>query len=286
MVATADIVLVAGDETFEGLWAIPPSAPSTHRWLRFPRETPKLDDIEDLARGESPDVFYAVTSLSRTKGRGKLKKSRSRLARITLTPCGERIANVEVFPHNKSNEQSLRDGLLSSLRANIHVSNPKALDLPPPDGGVNVEGAVRWGDDLLLGLREPLTKDGDAIVVPLRAVGALFAESRRLNFGEPLVIPGAGGLGIRSLAENGDHLLVLLGPRSGEAERKFRLLHWNPDTGAARNATEWDISRAIRPEGIAVDTKGNLIVVNDLPEGDPRDAVQILPPHPQATAAA
>ena len=253
--------VIGGDETPGRLWGVALDD-FAQRWeLPYPAGTPPVDDVEALCPWGGNQLFV-ICSQSKTKPRQKVKPERGRLALLTLSQDARRILAAAVH-------DGLRDELLAHLAASGRdlIENPVALsDGTPVNGGLNVEGLAAWKGQLLVGLRSPAGKGG-AIVVPIRGPGQLFsplAPGARPDFGKPLILPAAAGEGIRDLAADGDSVLALLGP-SGEANHpKPRIVRWNPATGETQAMTVKGLDGLLKPEGIALDPQGRLLVVQDL----------------------
>jgi hypothetical protein len=112
------------------------------------------------------------------------------------------------------------------------------LDLPPEDGGINIEGAAWWKGGLWLGFRSPVVGGKTRLWRP--DGGELLQEDW-------------GGAGVRDLSVRGGELLLLLGP-SVKEERPFQLrsLSGTPGPSLPEGA-----------EGLGVSPDGSLWVVTD-----------------------
>ena len=253
--------VIGGDETPDRLWGVS-LGDFAKRWeLPFPEGTPPIDDVEALCPWGGNQLFV-ICSQSKTKPHQKIKIERERLALVTLSDDARRILATAVH-------DGLRDELLAHLAAGGRnlIENPVALaEGTPINGGLNVEGLAAWKGQLLVGLRSPAGRGG-ALVVPIRGPEQLFsplAPSARPDFGKPMILPAVPGEGIRDLAADGDSVLALLGP-SGEASHpKPRVVRWNPATGETQAITIKGLDELLKPEGIALDPQGRLLVVQDL----------------------
>jgi hypothetical protein len=147
------------------------------------------------------------------------------------------------------------------------LADPAAVaDDRPQAGGFNIEGIAVWKGKLLVGLRAPTAKGGGAIVIPIDHPERLFdpgGQSRPLEMGKPYVLPAKPGEGIRDLCSDGDTVLVILGPTGDGGEPRPRLARWNPETGDLKPLHAKGFDRIDRPEGLALDPDGRLIVVQD-----------------------
>ena len=183
------IVFVADDDTDDALYraALPPTATTEALdldWREVALPSTKLDDIEALAQWSNRQVF-AICSQSRTRRTGASKPSRSRLALITFDDNLSKVAGPpEVC-------DGLRDALIADLEKQLgrHLHDVDVLSkLRPSGGGINVEALAKWDGMLLLGLRDPVTKDDDLIVVPLMNPVAAARREAPPQFGPALVL--------------------------------------------------------------------------------------------------
>ena len=254
------VAIIGGDETTDRLWAVSLDDFAVRWELVFPAETPMLDDIEALAPCGKHSLFVACAQ-SRTKNLEKDKPERNRLAFVTLTEDARHIARIRVY-------RGLRHHLVTHLagRGRDLFENPGAITMNGPNrGGLNVEGMAWWKDELLLGLRSPVAKGG-AVVIGIREPLKLFevgAESRAPNFGNPLVLPTKPGESIRGMTATDDGILILLGDQTDVPGPGFRLVRWRPDTNELHAVRAKGFEAIPRPEGIALDPQGRLLVVQD-----------------------
>jgi hypothetical protein len=256
------VAIIGGDETPDKLWGVSLDDFSVRWELPFPPGTPPIDDIEALAPWRDSQVFV-MCSQTRTKTRGKAKPERNRLALVTLTPDARRIVSARVF-------ENLRDRLVAHLSANVGdmLENPAVLaDGTPVTGGLNVEGLAAWKGQLLVGLRSPTARGGGAIVAAIRNPEKLFSDAwpaATPDFGKPMVVRAAPGEGIRDMAAAGDGVLVLFGASGESKGPDARVVRWNPETGEVRPVKVKGLGDVGKPEGIALDPQGRLLVVQDV----------------------
>ncbi|HUU10116.1 MAG TPA: DUF3616 domain-containing protein [Phycisphaerae bacterium] len=254
------VAVIGGDETADRLWAVSLDDLSVRWELVFPRGTPLMDDVEALAP-HGKNALFVICSQSRTKPREKAKYPRDRLALVTLSPDTRQVVGVRVY-------EGLRTHLLTYLggSAGDLFENPAAVSLNGPNrGGLNVEGLAVWNEQLLLGLRSPATRGG-AVVIPIAEPGRLVEEggqARPPRFGRPMILPTKPGEGIRDMVTAKDGILVLLGAENDAVETPFRIVHWDPATNKLRDVEVPGFKAIRRPEGIALDAEGRLLVVQD-----------------------
>lgn len=260
------LAVVAADEDQNRVWATDLEAPGIWWQLPFPNGAAPLDDLEAAAPSLLRDgELYMVSSLSRTKGSGRTKNVRNRLARVSLAADGRSIARIDSC-------DGLRGAVLSHLVQQMGDTLPGLVEESPLDGGLNVEGLASWKDELLLGLRDPQTPNGGSIVVRLvdpEAYLAGCAEGQAPAFRPPVVLPTGPGLGIRGMAETSTGVLILLGSASREDDSSFELLLWDPDVDDSLEEVEVpDLEKLTRPEGIAALGDAELLLVEDLRDRD------------------
>ncbi len=254
------VAIIGGDETTDRLWAVSLDDFAVRWKLVFPVDTPMLDDIEALAPCGKHSLFVACAQ-SRTKPRERSKPQRDRLAFVTLTEDARHIARIRVY-------QRLRRHLIMHLtgRGRDLFENPRAIAPNGPNrGGLNVEGMAWWRNELLLGLRSPVAKGG-AVVIGIREPLKLFqvgAEDREPNFGNPMILPTKPGESIRDMTATNDGILILLGDRTDVPGPGFRLVRWRPNTNELEDVRAKGFEAVPRPEGIALDPQGRLLVVQD-----------------------
>jgi hypothetical protein len=254
--------VIGGDESPDRLWGVS-LANFDDRWeLPYPAGTPLVDDVEGCAPWGT-DQLFVISSQSRTKPRAKAKPERERLALVTLSPDARQIVRVQVH-------DGLRDQLIAHLvrQPRDVIENPVALtDSSPVNGGLNVEGIAAWRGRLLIGLRCPAGRRG-AIVVPLRYPEKLFgqgAEGNTPDFDPVMIVPADPGEGIRDMVMVDDNTIYVILGTLGEGHGPgFRVIQWNPTTGETKKLRVPGLKDIKKPEGIAVDPQGRLLIVQDL----------------------
>lgn len=205
----------------------------------------KYDDIEALADG----ARFVVTSHGR-KRNGDPDEDRRRLLDRQSGTVGAVTIAVEPGP--------LRDRLLAAAEK----------DLPNGLTRYQIEGATRAGETLLLGLRGPLTDDGQAIVLttPL-APDAASTYPATLAATVRLDVPGAPPQGIRELVPHKAGYLIVSGASSTDdasETAEHALWFWPSLTEPARLIGRLPPST----EGIGVLPDGRLLTVQDGAKGD------------------
>jgi uncharacterized protein DUF3616 len=195
--------------------------------LKVDPEEPEVD-IEGAAR--VGDTIYWTASHSQSK-KGKLRTSRHRLFATMVTKVhGKFKITLARKPYVR-----LREDLINAPQLEKFGLAAAAQLAPEADGGFNIEGLAATPDGrLLLGFRNPLTKDGKALVVPIQNPRAALAErksrkkgkSPQIKLGEPAEL-FLGGRGIRSIewSETRKHYLVVAGPTGDDGT--FALYSWS-----------------------------------------------------------
>jgi len=254
------VAVICGDETSGRLFGVSLDDFSRRWEIVFPPRQP-MTDIESLAPWGENGVVVCC-SLSRTKPKDKIKPERDRIALVSLSDDARRTTQEVVH-------ENLRDPLIGHLLTSLagRIDKPAAVsDAPPPDGGLNVEGIAMWKGRLLLGLRSPTVSGGGAIVVPIERPERLFERggAGQPEFGKPIIMSTKPGEGIRDMTADGDSVLVILGPPGEGREPPFRIVRWNPDTNQVVPVHVKGFKKVGKPEGIAVDPQGRVLICQDL----------------------
>ena len=255
------VAVIGGDQDPDRLFAVALDDFSKRWYLPYPPGSPPIRDIEGVAPWGKTSVIVCPSS-SRTKKKDKVKPERCRIALVALSDDARRILRVQAY-------ENFRDPLVAHVVKELRdrLEDPAAVaDDRPQDGGFNIEGIAVWKGKLLVGLRAPTAKGGGAIVIPVDHPERLFepgGASRPPDLGKPYVLATKPGEGIRDLCADGDTVLVILGPTGDRGEPRPRLARWNPETGdlAPLHAKGFDMID--KPEGLALDPEGRLIVVQD-----------------------
>lgn len=158
-----------------------------------------------LADNEAEDVVYEVSPdlATVTPQRVGAVDDIEALAGTAsdLWVVGSQSANKDAEPR-PARERILHGGQTVRPTFDICPDCEAARVLAPKKGGLNVEGAVRIGGRLWLGLRSP-SQDGKSI---------LFELSPDASRAERMVLLDLGGEGIRDLVAVPEGILVLSGP--------------------------------------------------------------------------
>lgn len=234
-------IVISGDEEPSALWLTRAGTLTTdkiavaHKW----------DDLESLAT-ISETKFLAMTSQS-LKRTGKRKAEREQL--MVFEKNENRISLIKSF--------QMRDQIIAFLEKNF----ANDLDLNqvrgngPSDGGLNVEGLAYISGKIYFGMRSPLTKKGEAIILVIPDVesNATIKSAITINLG---------GLGIRGLETDGEKLLILAGSNNDTAE-VFKLLGFDPSSGKVTDPGYRAFSTLVRPEALVLNEDGSLVFAQD-----------------------
>ena len=159
--------------------------------------------------------------------KGKPRTSRHRLFATTVSKVdGQFKITLTREPYVR-----LREDLINAPQLKKFGLAAAAQLAAEAKGGFNIEGlAVTADGGLLLGFRNPLTKDGKALVVPIKNPSAVLVEgkSAQIELGEPAEL-ALGGRGIRSMewSETRKRYLVVAGPTADDGT--FALYSWSGD---------------------------------------------------------
>lgn len=244
-------IIIAGDEEPKSLWLMNDKSELTKTQVKGG----EWNDLEGLAAIDDKS-FYAMTSHGLTK-KGKRKPEREKLLLIS-------------FEGSLSVKQSwtLRDSILKYLEKNLsaQVDVKKAATAVPDEGGLNIEGLAYHQGKIIIGLRSPLTKSGEAIVMILSASDPKILSHKVLDLE---------GKGIRSL-ESADQGLLAISGSASDAQEKFGLHTLNLESGKVSAKRASGFEKLLRPEGVTV-RSGALILVQDFEAEENQDVIQELP---------
>lgn len=186
-----------------------------------PADEDEKIDFEAATRIGGRSFF--VGSHSRSK-KGKRRPSRELFISVSVDETQEKPA-ISV-----SKPATLIEALaqIDAIKASIALDRATHEELAAEAEGLNIEGLAEGldGKSALIGLRNPLTSDGKAIVVPLLNPAQVIDDQKAPELGAPLFVD-LGGRGIRSLERSPgtDGYLIVAGPR--QTAGKFSLYSWS-----------------------------------------------------------
>jgi hypothetical protein len=274
-----DVFLVANDEN-EQLEAHKPDGTKLNVGNGDLRSLLRFDDSAraKVMKGEADlegaawlgDRIYLITSHGRNSD-GERRPRREQI--ISLTAKSDASGVTVEVPSDMRSYRGLLDDLAKfpALSASIDTTDGKAPALAPEGGGLNIEGLAAGSDgtSLLIGLRNPLTQDGRAIVVPLMNASALLSNSqgKRAELGDPILLD-LGNKGIRSIeyVENKQSYLILAGPRDDGTDFTLYLWSGRPNDGKpseVKGVAEIlkQIPETFRPEAMTINKESNRVLL-------------------------
>jgi hypothetical protein len=207
-----------------------------------------LDDLEGVTTDKKGYV-YAVTSHSLTS-KNRLKQNRNKLTRFQIS--GSKIFAPVVVTN-------MRDKLIELLSTH---------EINTAENEINIEALSLNSrqDELLLGFRGPLDKNGNALIAAIDNLDALFNKSFPVHFSSRLIKLDLDGNGIRGMAYD-PHLqgyLIISGSSDKQSESKLnQLWFWNGMPGApARRAKIQGLKGLKNAEGVApIELNGKSLIL-------------------------
>jgi len=182
-------------------------------------------DLEGAAK--MGDLIFWIGSHGRDKD-AKKKKERQVLLATALTGFGKH-AKLEIA--GKVYTQLIDDLLKDSALSPFHLA--KAATLGPNDeGGLNIESLAADHGKLWIGFRNPIGKDGKALMVPLLNPKEVIKKGGKARLGEPITL-NLGGLGLRDMVRWHDSFLIIAGDfvdRFAPGAKPSRVFSWKPGT--------------------------------------------------------
>ena len=222
------------------------------------RSLGRLDDLEGLAMGKDGYV-YAVTSYSRTEGKGRVSRSREKFIRFRIK--GHRVTDSEMIVDFKK----------SLTTHNARLAKAATVKGAKRIGGLEIEGLTFDKDrnKLLFGIRSPV-KGKNAIIIVLENPSGVFNREDP-RFRE--IYLDLDGAGIRGMTydERLNGYLILT-QKEAKKEKPFKLWYWNgEEDGEALKVKVAGVKSLRRAEGITpikLGDKEGVLVFSD--EGDHR----------------
>lgn len=233
-------VIIAGDEEPNALWRLNNMVPE-----KMKVAGPRWDDMEALASLDQDGLFFAITSHSLTKKRNR----REEREQLFLMKYDGKVTVQKRW--------SLRDHILSFLDHEVR-------GLSPIEGGLNIEGMTWVKGKLYLGLRSPLAKNGDAIILEMKNA-MTNPEVARIH-----TLP-LGGRGVRGLETKGNQIAVLSGSID-DTDKEFGLDTYYPDSGIVYPLNVTGFHHLKRPESL-VYTDGAFLFFQDFETPQSQDVV-------------
>jgi hypothetical protein len=245
------LLVIAGDEEPDAMWI----GDDISQVKKTKVQGGKWDDMEGLATLNQKQ-FFAITSHSLTK-KGKRRPEREQLFLMEVSQ--NTIAVKKTW--------SLRDVLLTYISKNLSqaVKLDEVITGTSDTGGLNIEGLAYLNNKLYLGLRSPLTKNNEAIMLEIS-----HAETSPVVTGHKVL--DLKGNGIRSLETDGDKLIVLSGSQD-DSDTSFGLHHFSPEVTSISHLQVRGFSQLLRPESVINEITDSLIFVQDFQENEAQDVL-------------
>lgn len=206
-------------------------------------------------------TIYVIGSHSRKRTKvdpeKKQSKNRERLTENTEGPLRETLFRFTLSADGELNSEVKRE----SLRARIH-DDPilkTFAGIPSKEGGVDIEGIATDGENLYIGFRGPVLRDGYVPVLVLDFENPDEAEMLFVNLS---------GHGIRDMVAIDDGFLLIGGP-IGEGAGAYELFKWDGKDGLPGKdvdvAMPQNLGRVPAPAGAAnAKAEGLAVIGNDL----------------------
>lgn len=215
-----------------------------------------VDDLEALTIDQN-DYVYAITSHS-LDGKGKLNHKRNRLVRFTLNH--KKLAEITMI-------ENLRQWLITSypeLKKSSRIKNVQN------DGGLNIEGLAydKNEQQLLIGLRSPLNKQDQAIIIPVSMNEPTFNNKLFNGKANELITLDLNGAGIRdfSYVQYLNAFLILSGT-SSDSKKSAKLWLWKrgqkPVKVKIKGTKKLGTAEGITPVKLLNQDAGIMIVIDD-----------------------
>lgn len=252
----------------DGVLFVDDNRPGEVLWMQLNESGRQVGEVKAIPLGVQVDdpegitsdgtFFYIASSQSDPKA-GDLDA----LARFAFDPATQTVQKAEVMTN-------LRGFLASIPELKAEVEKKGS------DGGFNIEG-IAWDfkrGRLLLGLRSPLGKDGQAQIVAVKLrdpTGAFTTENLQLAEPHPISLP-LGGLGIRDIQYDPElnSFLIISGAPEHHEKTLFTLWEWDgsPEPAGSEMGLrkEADLDPKMKPEGVThVEIRGRkfIFIVGD-----------------------
>lgn len=255
--------VLVGDEDKKALW-----------WMTSLADTPKQikiadahwNDMEDLTAVDATH-FFGSTSFSRKKD-GKRDPKREQLLLFSI----KKSQKIEL-----QQTWDLRSEIVEVIEETLgdDVDMETLKTATPDNGGLNVEGLAYHNGQLYMGLRSPLTRQNEAIVLVIENGAEFVKGGKKPKWGPVLRMNLGTQVGIRALTSYTTGILVL-GGSINDTNRGFSLMHLNTQTHDLRHFTLPGFADLVRPEGMTAVDKNNFVLVQDFEEPQDQEMIVIL----------
>jgi len=211
----------------------------------------KLDDLEGI-EVDNNGFIYAITSHSKTENNDYIKK-RDKLTRFSI-----------------SGDQILEPVVISKLREQL-INHFPELDRQTVGNRFNIESLSlnKQQNQLLIGFRYPLSKNGSALIATIDNLEALFTDNAPLHFTPKLTYLDLNGNSIRGMAydEKLDGYLIVGGSVQKGNAKENQLWFWNgsqkalPEKFTIKGLDGIKNAEGVSP--IVIDGERKILIVSD-----------------------
>lgn len=244
-------------------------------------ETDEDQKVDFEAAARVGDRTFLIGSHSRS-GKGNRRPSRETFVSIVVAGQPEALqvsvskpaTLLEAIVGIEETEETKE--AIDALKKSIAIDNKKHPDLAAEVDGLNIEGLAQGpdGKSMLIGMRNPLTKQGAAIVIPFHNPQDAIDKQKTPDLGPPMVLD-LGGRGIRSMEYSPATKSYLISAGPHQKTGNFALFTWSgvasqkPVPMDAANTLLSALDR-FQTEAMFVDAAGNKVRLfsddGDLPD--------------------
>jgi Protein of unknown function (DUF3616) len=208
------------------------------------------------------DQVYWIGSHSRSK-KGKLRESRWQFFSTSIQVNG---SSIQISPRASYHDLlSAFSTLDPALSKSIQLDVKETATLAPEREGFNVEGMTAGADgrSILIGLRNPLSADKNALLISLENPQAVVEQGAKPVFGN-LIMLDLRGRGVRSLEYSAaaQSYFIVAGPIDDNGV--FELYRWSGQeqdqaTAVDGSAAAFAAIPDFHPEAMFIDSSGKTL---------------------------
>ena len=224
----------------------------------FGLEEIKECDLEGA--GKIGDLIFWIGSHGRNSD-AKERKERQVLFATKLSGTGK-DATLEIAGKVYT---KLLDDLVTHPALRPFDLAKAATRAPKDKDALNIESLAADGDKLWIGFRNPIGKDGKALMVPLLNPKEVIEKGGKARLGEPITL-NLGGLGFRDMVRWHDSFLIIAGDfvdRFESGAKPSRIFSWKPGTAPRDIGVDLD---DLNPEAIVImgdGDKARILILSD-----------------------
>jgi hypothetical protein len=219
-------------------------------------------DLEGAAK--IGDLIFWIGSHGRDE-HAKEKKERQVLFATKLSGTGK-DATLEIAGEIYT---KLLDDLVTHPALRPFDLAKAATRAPKDKDALNIESLATDGDKLWIGFRNPIGKDGKALMVPLLNPKEVIEKGGKARLGEPIIL-NLGGLGFRDMVRWHDSFLIIAGDfvdrfdqEAKPPPRPSRLFSWKPGNEPKHIGVDFG---DLNPEAIMIlgqGDKSEILILSD-----------------------